>query len=130
MHFKLQLKWRLNNDFCREQSLLRIEHKEKCLENLPYHHKQWLQKYKEDLDEIKKCITKNSDFIPLVLCQAHCIFGNVYKDEQTSHSEQEVGTLSEGLDKVSFAFWNAGCFKVVLHYCEMWQNMYKEISKV
>ncbi|XP_028131130.1 carnosine N-methyltransferase [Diabrotica virgifera virgifera] len=88
----------------REQSLLRIQHKEECLEELPYHHKEWLEKYKKDLGEIKKGIEKNSEFIPLVLRQAHCIFENVYANETTSHSEQAVGTLSEGLDKVQSVF--------------------------
>ncbi|XP_056637870.1 carnosine N-methyltransferase [Diorhabda carinulata] len=88
----------------REQSLSRIKRKETCLDNLPYHHKQWLKKYKEDLEEITKCIEKNSEFIPLVLRQAHCIFENAYSTEVPSHSEQNVGTLSEGLDKVQSVF--------------------------
>ncbi|KAJ8955889.1 hypothetical protein NQ318_005437 [Aromia moschata] len=75
----------------REQSLLRIRHKEKCLETLPWHHKKWLTKYREDLDAIKSCIEKNSELLPVVLNNAHTIFDNVYSNE-TSHSEQEVGT--------------------------------------
>lgn len=88
----------------REQSLLRIRHKEKCLETLPYHHKKWLARYKEDLENFKKCIEKNSDFLPIVLQHAHTIFDNVYCSDGTPHSEQEIGTLSEGLDKVQSVF--------------------------
>nr|XP_023025636.1 carnosine N-methyltransferase [Leptinotarsa decemlineata] len=87
-----------------EQSLLRIEHKEKCFNNLPPHHKMWLKKYKEDLEMFKRCIQKNSEFIPLVVREAHCIFENVHLSETMTLSEQNVGTLSEGLDKVQSVF--------------------------
>nr|CAH7759404.1 unnamed protein product [Callosobruchus chinensis] len=42
--------------------------------------------------------------IPLVLRESHAIFENVYSNENPSHSESEVGTLSEGLDKVQIVF--------------------------
>lgn len=84
----------------REQSLLRIRHKEKCVDSLPYHHKKWLKKYKEDLNNFKKCIEINSQIIPLFLREPHTIFDNVISNDTTSHSEHKVGTLSEGLDKV------------------------------
>lgn len=89
----------------REQSLLRICHKEKCLETLPYHHKKWLKRYKEDLEKFKQCIEINSQIIPLFLREPHTIFDNVKitnnLNDVSSHSEQKVGTLSEGLDKVN-----------------------------
>lgn len=88
----------------REQSLLRIEHKEKCLATLPSYHKKWLSKYKEDLDRFKECIEKNSKFIPIVLQHAHTIFDNVYSNDCATHAEIKVGTLSEGLDKVQSVF--------------------------
>ncbi|CAG9859832.1 unnamed protein product [Phyllotreta striolata] len=88
----------------REQSLLRIQHKESSLDSLPCHHKQWLQKYNEDLEKIKKCIEKNHEFIPLVLRYAHCIFGNFYREEPTVPREQEIQTRSEGIDKVQAVF--------------------------
>lgn len=88
----------------RKQSLLRIEYKEKCLAALPRHHKKCLSKYKEDLTAFKKCIEKNAELIPIVIEHANNIFENVYCNDNTSHSETEVGTLSEGLDKVQSVF--------------------------
>lgn len=70
------------------------------METLPYHHKKWLKKYKEDLEKIKKCIEINSQIIPLFLREPYTIFDNVFSNETPSHSEHKVGSLSEGLDKV------------------------------
>ncbi|KRT85223.1 hypothetical protein AMK59_717 [Oryctes borbonicus] len=88
----------------RKQSMLRIEYKEKCLASLTDHHQKWLVKYKNDLEAFKKCIDKNANYIPIVMEHANNIFENVYSNENTSHSETEVGTLSEGLDKVQSVF--------------------------
>lgn len=88
----------------RDQSLKRVQHKEKCLGSLPYHHKKWLNKYHEDLQKLKECIDKNSDFIPLVLKHAYTMFDNVYANVEITQAEQEVGTLAEGLDKVQSVF--------------------------
>ena len=82
----------------------RIEYKESCLSALPNHHKQWLAKYKSDLNVFKKCAEKNADFIPIILKHASNIFENVYSNDNATHSETEVGTLSEGLDKVQSVF--------------------------
>lgn len=89
---------------CREQSLRRIQYKERCLNSIPRHHQEWLANYQNDLNSFKKCIEKNSEFIPIVLKHAHNIFENVYSNEVVSHSETEVGTLAEGLDKVQSVF--------------------------
>lgn len=72
------------------------------METLPYHHKKCLKRYKEDLEKIKQCIEVNSQIIPLFLREPHTIFDNVITNDISSHSEQKVGTLSEGLDKVFF----------------------------
>lgn len=84
----------------REQSLLRIRHRERCLNSLPYHHKKWLNKYRDDIEKLKDCIEINANFIPNIIRDGHVVFDNVYANENVTHSEQEVGTLSEGLDKV------------------------------
>lgn len=84
--------------------MLRIEYKEKCLFSLPDQHQKWLVKYKKDLKGFKKCIDKNASYIPIVMEHANNIFENVYSNENTSHSETDVGTLSEGLDKVQSVF--------------------------
>lgn len=84
--------------------MLRIQYKERCLNSVPRHHQKWLAKYQNDLKAFKKCVEKNSEFIPIVLMHAHNIFENVYSNEVASHSETEVGTLSEGLDKVQSVF--------------------------
>ncbi|CAG9813749.1 unnamed protein product [Phaedon cochleariae] len=88
----------------RKQSLLRIQHRERCYDNLPFHHQKWLEDYKEDLESLKGCIEQNASLIPQVLRDAHCIFENVFANDCPSHSEQEVGSLSEGLDKVQSVF--------------------------
>lgn len=86
--------------------MLRIEHKERCLSTLPSYHKKWLDKYKSDLETFKECVERNYDFIPIVLQYAHTIFDNVYSisNDPLSHSETNVGTLAEGLDKVQSVF--------------------------
>ncbi|XP_060526349.1 carnosine N-methyltransferase [Cylas formicarius] len=87
----------------REQSLKRIQNKECSIATLPYHHKKWLAKYQEDLDKLKQCIDKNAEFIPLVLQHAYNMFDNVYSSMETAPTD-EVGTLSEGIDKVQSVF--------------------------
>lgn len=79
---------------------MRIAHKEKCLNALPERHKKWLTKYGQDLDQFKDCILKNAEFLPIVLKHANNIFEDLYSSENAPHNETEVGTLSEGLDKV------------------------------
>ncbi|XP_022907248.1 carnosine N-methyltransferase [Onthophagus taurus] len=92
-------------DNYKKQSLLRIEYKEKCLSALPSQHQTWLEKYKNDLDNIKSCIDKNADYIPIVVQHAKNIFENLYtSDNSGSHQKSSVGTLSEGLDKVQSVF--------------------------
>ncbi|KAF5269834.1 hypothetical protein FQR65_LT05880 [Abscondita terminalis] len=88
----------------REQSIIRIERREKYLRSLPPDHQLWLKRYNEDLESFKKCVHKNADFIPIVVQNAHTIFDNILCNDNTSHSETEVGTLSEGLDKVQSVF--------------------------
>ncbi|KAK9884076.1 hypothetical protein WA026_005014 [Henosepilachna vigintioctopunctata] len=88
----------------REQSLLRIKSKERAVMILPGHHKRWLKNYLNDLGLFMECIEANSKVIPIILKDAKSIFGNIYSSTGTSHSETEVGTLSEGLDKVQSVF--------------------------
>lgn len=87
----------------REQSLCRLLRKENCLYSLPQHHKKWLSKYKDDLENFKRCIEKNCEFIPIVLQHAHTIFDNMYVGDGTIQ-ENKARTLSEGLDKVQSVF--------------------------
>lgn len=82
----------------------RLQYKERCLSSTPRRHQKWLAKYREDLESFKKCIEKNYEFIPLVLQQADNIFENMYSSDVATHSETEVGTLAEGLDKVQSVF--------------------------
>ncbi|XP_065166851.1 carnosine N-methyltransferase-like [Atheta coriaria] len=88
----------------RSQSLLRIEHREECLATLPQHHKEWLEKYKRDLDSFKHAVEANSTLVPIIVDHAKNIFGNIYINDTTTHSETNVGSLSEGLDKVQSVF--------------------------
>lgn len=88
----------------KEQSLLRIAHKEKCLRSLSQDHQNWLTRYKEDLESFRKCVYKNAEFIPIIVQHAYTIFDNVLCNDNPSHSETRVGTLTEGLDKVQSVF--------------------------
>lgn len=88
----------------KEQSILRINRREKCLQSLPTDHRSWLTRYKEDLDAFKRCVYKNAEFIPIIVLHAYTIFDNVLCNENPCHTEKEVGTLSEGLDKVQSVF--------------------------
>ncbi|XP_017781618.1 PREDICTED: carnosine N-methyltransferase isoform X2 [Nicrophorus vespilloides] len=88
----------------KHQSMLRIEHREECLATLPSRHKKWLSKYKTDLEGFKKAVDTNASFVPIVVEHAKNIFENVCSQDGTTHSETEVGTLSEGLDKVQSVF--------------------------
>lgn len=87
----------------REHSLMRIQHKERCFASLPTHHKKWLNKYHEDLEEFKKCIEKNADLIPKVLDYAHTIFDDLYANVLLK-DQDEIRVLSEGLEKVQSVF--------------------------
>lgn len=104
IHFcmAIALLFYISNYFCysREQSLLRLGYKERCVKSLPPHHQKWLEGYKDDLAAFQRCIELNFDFIKLILPHACNIFENVLSDNPLHHSETEVGTLSEGLDKV------------------------------
>lgn len=92
----------------RKQSLLRIENKEKYLASLPKHHKNWLETYRSDLESFKQAVEVNAEYLPKVLQHANYMFENVYNsNEGKTHSEGEVGTLSEGLDKVQNVFKQA-----------------------
>lgn len=87
----------------REQSLFRIEDKQETILKLPSHHKEWLESYLKDLDDLKKCIEINSNLIPFILKDAQTIFGNTLA-VGVNPSDIEVRTLSEGLDKVQSVF--------------------------
>ncbi|KAK5648734.1 hypothetical protein RI129_003626 [Pyrocoelia pectoralis] len=88
----------------KEQSMIRINRRERYLQSLPNDHRSWLTRYKEDLDAFKQGIYKNAEFIPIIVQHAYTIFDNVLCNDNPSHSETEVGTLSEGLDKVQSVF--------------------------
>lgn len=83
---------------------MRIAHKEKCLRSLSQDHQNWLTRYKEDLESFRKCVYKNAEFIPIIVQHAYTIFDNVLCNDNPSHSETRVGTLTEGLDKVQSVF--------------------------
>lgn len=88
----------------KDLSYKRIQYKEKCVGSLPPHHKKWLGKYFEDLQNLKEGIDKNAEFIPLVLKHAYTMFDNVYSNSEIPHPDQEIKILSDGLDKVQSVF--------------------------
>ncbi|XP_050316066.1 carnosine N-methyltransferase [Anthonomus grandis grandis] len=87
-----------------ELSRKRIQHKEKCVGSLPNQHKKWLNKYYEDLQKLKEGVDKNAEFIPMVLKHACSMFDNVYCNTEMPQSEQQLGVLNEGLEKVQSVF--------------------------
>lgn len=61
----------------RTHSLLRVRKTESYFLNLPSHHQKLLSKYKEHLQEIKRCIENNDQIIKLIIKDVAHIFENV-----------------------------------------------------
>lgn len=89
----------------RELSLLRIERNETCLNSLPERHRLCLDTYRQDLQNLKKCIESNANLIRLITRDSYNMFDNV-SDEQILENPGDGAsrTLSEGLDKVQSVF--------------------------
>lgn len=91
--------------FCREQSLLRIGRNEACLDKLPEKHRSCLDTYRQDLQNLKKCIECNDALISLMTRDSHNMFDNVDDDQILECGSQSSSkTLAEGLDKVQAVF--------------------------
>lgn len=61
----------------RTHSLLRVRKTESYFLNLPAHHQKLLAKYKEHLQEVKRCIENNDQIIKLIIKDVAHIFENV-----------------------------------------------------
>lgn len=61
----------------RTHSLLRVKKTESYFLNLPAHHQKLLSKYKEHLQEVKRCIENNDQIIKLIIKDVAHIFENV-----------------------------------------------------
>lgn len=61
----------------RSHSLQRVKKTESYLLSLPVHHQKLLSKYKEHLQEVKRCIEYNNDIIRLIIKDVAHIFENV-----------------------------------------------------
>jgi carnosine N-methyltransferase len=61
----------------RPHSLLRVKKTESYLLSLPQHHQKLLSKYREHLQEVKRCIENNDQIIKLIIKDVAHIFENV-----------------------------------------------------
>lgn len=62
---------------CRTHSLLRVRKTESYFLSLPQHHQKLLSKYREHLQEVKRCIDNNDQIIKLIVKDVAHIFENV-----------------------------------------------------
>ncbi|XP_072760850.1 carnosine N-methyltransferase [Anoplolepis gracilipes] len=63
--------------YYKTHSLLRVKKTESYFLNLPSHHQKLLQKYKEHLQEVKRCVENNDQIIKLIIKDVAHIFENV-----------------------------------------------------
>lgn len=62
----------------RTHSLSRVKKSESYLLTLPVHHQKLLSKYREHLQEVKRCIENNDHIIKLIIKDVAHIFENVH----------------------------------------------------
>lgn len=81
-------------------SLLRIKRTEQYLLSLPLAHQQLLGKYRNRLQEIKKCIAVNDELIQLIIKDANYLFENVFYDEDCTDDIINIKTILTDQEKV------------------------------
>lgn len=81
--------------FCRHRphSLQRVKKTESYLLTLPPHHQKLLSKYKEHLQEVKRCIENNDDIIKLIIRDVAHIFENVCPTSAQTDSVRNIYPL-------------------------------------
>lgn len=76
--------------FYRNHSLLRVKKTESYLLSLPAHHQKLLSKYREHLQEVKRCIENNDEIIKLIIKDVAHIFENVSPATAQTDSVRKV----------------------------------------
>lgn len=74
----------------RNHSQLRVKKTESYLLSLPAHHQKLLSKYREHLQEVKRCIENNDEIIKFIIKDVAHIFENVSPATAQTDSVREV----------------------------------------
>ncbi|XP_043462810.1 carnosine N-methyltransferase isoform X1 [Leptopilina heterotoma] len=81
--------------YYKPHSLQRVKKTENYLLSLPTHHQKLLSKYRDHLQEVKRCIENNDDIIKLIIKDVAHIFENVNPASTDNESVRKVNlTLS------------------------------------
>lgn len=89
--------------FYRPHSLQRVKKTETYFMSLPSHHQKLLSKYREHLQEIKRCIENNDHIIKLIIKDVTHIFENV--SPQTAQTESVRRDLHRAMRTFSLDFY-------------------------
>ncbi|XP_043598161.1 carnosine N-methyltransferase isoform X1 [Bombus pyrosoma] len=76
--------------YYKNHSLLRVKKTESYLLSLPAHHQKLLSKYREHLQEVKRCIENNDEIIKLIIKDVAHIFENVSPAAAQTDSVRKV----------------------------------------
>ncbi|XP_008209419.1 carnosine N-methyltransferase isoform X1 [Nasonia vitripennis] len=76
--------------YYKPHSLQRVKKTERYLLSLPPHHQKLLSKYREHLQEVKRCIENNDDIIKLIIKDVAHIFENVTPASSATDSVRPV----------------------------------------
>ncbi|XP_043785202.1 carnosine N-methyltransferase isoform X4 [Apis laboriosa] len=76
--------------YYKNHSLLRVKKTESYLLSLPAHHQKLLSKYREHLQEVKRCIENNDEIIKLIIKDVAHIFENVSPTTAQTESVRKV----------------------------------------
>lgn len=74
----------------RPHSLQRVKKTERYLLSLPPHHQKLLSKYRDHLQEVKRCIENNDQIIKLIIKDVAHIFENVSPNSEQTDSVRQV----------------------------------------
>ncbi|KAF7411750.1 carnosine N-methyltransferase isoform X1 [Vespula maculifrons] len=84
----------------KSHSLQRVKKTESYLLSLPIHHQRLLAKYKDHLQEVKRCIEYNNDIIKLIIKDVSHIFENVSPANTQNDSTQNTRPVLADQEKV------------------------------
>ncbi|XP_014227359.1 carnosine N-methyltransferase isoform X1 [Trichogramma pretiosum] len=76
--------------YYKPHSLQRVKKTETYLLSLPAHHQKLLSRYRDHLNEVKRCIENNDDIIRLIIKDVTNIFENVTPEDASTDSVRQV----------------------------------------
>lgn len=108
----------------------RVKKTETYLLTLPSHHLKLLSKYREHLQEVKRCIENNDDIIKLIIKDVAHIFENVNPASTENESVRKVNLVCSMF--ISFSRIISSCtinHLQMQHYDAQWSKTSKFIPK-